>query len=99
MSLWDQLPAPVQNSGAVDRVRFLLRGLDANDDGVSNEDDGAWHNWSASGGWPSPVSFDSGAGGFTANAANASTPLVELVQPRRARPPNRPVLVSSLSAS
>jgi large repetitive protein len=75
MSLWDQLPAGVQNGGAADGARPLLQALDATDDGVSNEDDGAWHNWSASGSWPSPVSFDPGAGGFSTNIATASTPL------------------------
>ena len=75
MTLWGQLPAPVQNSGAADGVRPLLEALDANPDGVATEDDGSWDRWSASGTWPTPVTFDPGAGGFTANAANASTPL------------------------
>jgi hypothetical protein len=75
MTLWDQLPAPAQNSGAADGVRPLLQALNANHDGVATEDDGSWDRWSGSGTWPAPVTFDPGAGGFTTNAANASTPL------------------------
>src|SRR5688500_15372224 len=75
MTLWDQLPAPVQNSGAVDGVRPLLQALNANHDGPVTDDEGTWDTWSASGTWPNPVTFDPGAGGFSANRPSASTPL------------------------
>ena len=75
MSLWDELPSGVQNSGALDQVRPLLQGLAATDDGLQTDDDGTWHVYTASGTWPSPITLDPGSGGFGSGGSTSTTPI------------------------
>ena len=55
MSLWTDLQASAQNSGALDQVRPLLQGLTGTDDGLQTDGDGTWHVYTATGTWPTPT--------------------------------------------
>lgn len=75
MSLWDELPAGAQSSGALDQVRPLLQGLTATDEGLQTDDDGTWHAYSATGTWPTPITLDPGSGGFGNGGTTSTTPI------------------------
>ncbi|SDP24114.1 hypothetical protein SAMN04489867_1831 [Pedococcus dokdonensis] len=75
MTLWDDVPASARNSGALDQVRPLLQGLTGTDDGLSTDDDGTWHSYTATGTWPTPITLDPGSGGFGNGGTTSTTPI------------------------
>lgn len=75
MSLWTDLPASARNSGALDQVRPLLDGLTGSDEGTDTDADGTWHNYKATGTWPTPITLDPGSGGFGNGGTTSTTPI------------------------
>jgi large repetitive protein len=75
VSLWDELPAGLRDTGAVDGLEPLLDNLTSQPPTERTEPDGTWKIWQSTLGDSQPLSFDPSAGGFRRGAGTGSTPL------------------------
>ncbi len=81
MSLWDELPASLRNSGELDSLRPLLDGLNGTGPTPVSDADGNWSEYSATEDLHGPLSLDPQTGGFSHTPGNSSTP-IEFPDPR-----------------
>ena len=75
MSLWDELPSSLRDTGAVDGVEPLLNSLTGQPPTERAEPDGTWKIWQSTLGDSQPLSFDPSGGGFRRGAGTGNTPI------------------------
>ncbi|WP_076262541.1 hypothetical protein [Intrasporangium flavum] len=80
MSMWDDLPQPVQNSGALDGLRPLLQDLTTSGPTEVSDADGAWDVWTFDQDLTRTLALDPRTGGFGASQGSTGTP-VEFTDP------------------
>ncbi len=75
MSLWDEIPADMRNSGALDTLEPLLDGVGVPTSAEETDADGTWRVFRDSFGPGQPLSLDPATGSFRRGAGTGSTPL------------------------
>jgi large repetitive protein len=75
MSMWDDLPAPVQNSGALDALRPLLEDLDVTGPTETTDDAGTWDTWTFDQDLTRPLALNPRTGGFGSSQGSTGTPI------------------------
>ncbi|HOF63043.1 MAG TPA: hypothetical protein PLL54_01970, partial [Dermatophilaceae bacterium] len=71
MSLWDELPAPLRSSGALDGLRPLLDGLDGSGPVETSDADGFWSTYTATEDLTGPLALDPRTGAFTSGGGGS----------------------------
>ncbi len=80
MSMWDDLPQPLRDSGSLDGVRPLLDDLTGSGPTETTDADGTWRSWTADQNLTGPLALDPRTGGFGAGQGSTGTP-IELTDP------------------
>lgn len=81
MSLWDELPAGLRDSGEFDSLRPLLDGLSGTGPTETSDADGFWSTYTASQDLTGPLALDPRTGTFTSSGGATGTP-IEFPDPR-----------------
>ena len=75
MSLWDELPSALRDSGELDSLRPLLDGLNGTGPTQTHDDDGDWSTYTATEDLRRSLSLDPMTGAFSTSSGSTGTPL------------------------
>jgi large repetitive protein len=75
MSLWDELPAGLRNSGELDSLRPLLDGLNGTGPVEETDADGSWSVYTATENLKGALSLDPQTGAFSTSSGSSGTPI------------------------
>jgi hypothetical protein len=75
MSLWDELPQSLRDSGELDGLRSLLDGLTGTGPDETHDADGFWSTYTATENLTGPLALDPRTGAFSSSSGSTGTPI------------------------